>query len=202
MADEHPPRRRASSRRAVHLDDHLRVEHLAFLLGNDAYCIPVARVREILRLPPLTRVPRAAFFVLGLVVVRGQVVTTIDLKARLGLGASTLRPRGRILLVTSDHEEVMGLYVDEVQVVHRLREEEIEPTNHLGIEGRGYVLGLARPGSLPRAPSAPGSRASLLPSTRRDELPPQPAQGTQPSPARNPDVLLRVLDVGTLLTFD
>src|SRR6185369_10727568 len=103
-----------------------RVEYLAFRLGTDIYAVPIGEVREILKLPPVTEVPRAPSDVIGVVSVRGLLVTVIDLRQRLRMPAAELSRKGRILLVIGAENEILGLYVDEVLQVYRLTENEIE----------------------------------------------------------------------------
>src|SRR6478752_5433718 len=108
-----------------------RVEYLAFRLGTDTYAVPIGEVREILKLPPVTEVPRAPADVLGVVSVRGLLVTVIDLKQRLRVSPAEITKKGRILLVMGADEEVIGLYVDEVLQVYRLAEQEVEPAGNV-----------------------------------------------------------------------
>jgi purine-binding chemotaxis protein CheW len=122
-----------------------RVEYLAFRLGTDTYAVPIGEVREILKLPPVTEVPRAPSDVLGVVSVRGLLVTVIDLKRRLRVAPADITKKGRILLVMGADNEVIGLYVDEVLQVYRLAETEVEVSgNALGKLG-DYVVGIGRP---------------------------------------------------------
>ena len=108
--------------------------------------MPIGEVREILRFPPVTEVPRAPSEVLGVISVRGLLVTVIDLRRRLRMTPSEPTRRGRILLVTGAQEEVIGLYVDEVLQVYRLAETEIEiATNVLAGKVPDYVVGIGRP---------------------------------------------------------
>ncbi len=133
-------------RRSRQLDRGPRTEYLAFVLAGDIYAAPVALVREILKPPPLTPVPRARDSVLGIISVRGQLVTVIDLRRRLRLSEEPLSRRSRILLVDASGGEVLGLYVDEVLQVYRLSEAEIEQgTAALGGDVAGYIAGIARP---------------------------------------------------------
>lgn len=125
------------------------VEHLAFRLVGETYALPLADVREILTSPPVTLVPRAAKEVVGIVSVRGQLVTVLDLAARLGLREGTpgnppLGRKTRILLVPGPLGEIMGLLVDEVLSVYRLAEPEIEPVGVLGGNVAEYVTGIGR----------------------------------------------------------
>src|SRR5437660_2417062 len=96
-----------------------RVEYLAFRLGTDTYAVPIGEVREILKLPPVTEVPRAPNEIMGVVSVRGLLVTVIDLKRRLRVTPADITKKGRILLVMGAEGEVIGLYVDEVLQVYR-----------------------------------------------------------------------------------
>ncbi len=128
-----------------------RTEYLAFMLGSDIYAAPVTLIREILKPPPLTPVPRAPHQFLGIVSVRGQLVTVVDLRRRLRLTEGPLTRKTRILLVDATGGEVMGVLVDEVLQVYRLADAEIEPAAvALGGEVAGYLAGIARPRPPPR----------------------------------------------------
>jgi purine-binding chemotaxis protein CheW len=118
---------------------------LTFLLGDDMFGVDLARIKEILSLPPITHVPRAPAAIVGICSVRGLLVSVMDLRLRLGLEARARTRRARILLVTTDNGEVVGLLVDEVQHVVRLSEDELELTPALGGDMSEHVLGVGRP---------------------------------------------------------
>jgi purine-binding chemotaxis protein CheW len=135
-----------SFRRSRQQDRGPRTEYLAFTLGGDVYAAPVALIREILKPPPLTPVPRAPHQIIGIVSVRGQLVTVVDLRRRLRLTEAPPSRKSRILLVDATGGEVMGVLVDEVLQVYRLAEGEIETAaSALGGEVVGYISGIARP---------------------------------------------------------
>src|SRR5262245_47214072 len=73
--------------------------YLAFTLAGETYAAPISLVREIVKPPPLTPVPRAPDATMGIVSVRGQLVTVIDLRRRLRLPEGQPSRRTRILLV-------------------------------------------------------------------------------------------------------
>ena len=62
-----------------------RTEYLAFRLAGETYAVQIAHVAEILRPPPITEVPRAPRTVLGVISVRGNLVTVVDLRRRVGM---------------------------------------------------------------------------------------------------------------------
>ncbi len=133
----------AAARRAGDLGR--RVEFLAFSLASELYGVPIASVAEILRPPPITEVPRAPRNVVGVVSVRGRLVTVIDLRRRLRLPEAPQDRRTRILLTGETHGEQIGLLVDEVKQVYRLADNEIEPAGVLGGDQPAHIAGIGRP---------------------------------------------------------
>jgi purine-binding chemotaxis protein CheW len=121
-----------------------RTEYIAFGLAGETYAVPIGQLAEILRLPPITGVPRAPRAVVGVVSVRGRLVTVIDLRVRIRLPPASMDRRSRILLVDNGMEHV-GFLVDDVQQVWRLAPEEIEPSNVLGGDQAVHVTGIGRP---------------------------------------------------------
>jgi purine-binding chemotaxis protein CheW len=136
-------------------------EYLAFRLAGDVYAAPVSIIREILKLHPLTPVPRAPASIMGIISVRGQLVTVIDLRRRLRLAEGPVTSKARILLVDPMGVELLGLYVDEVLQVYRLADSEIEHTaTALGGEVASYIAGIARPAQA-QAPAQEGKGVAL-----------------------------------------
>jgi len=116
---------------------------LAVAAGEELYGFPLGSVREILVPPPLTEVPRAPDQVLGVISVRGRIITLVDLPALLNLDTKLSSPRGRVLLVDSG-TELIGVAVDRVLQVHRIEQNEIEYTSSVDAELSDYVVGLGR----------------------------------------------------------
>ena len=116
---------------------------LAVYAGNEAYGFPLQSVHEILVPPPLTEVPRAPERVLGVITVRGQIVTVLDLRKILRLEAPDDVTFGRILLV-DNNEELVGVAVDRVLQVYRLKPDQIEYASSMGADLSDYVVGIGR----------------------------------------------------------
>jgi len=119
---------------------------LGFIVGGERYALPLSSIREILRPLPLTEVPRAPASVMGVVSVRGTVTTLVDLRKRLNVAAAEPGVTNRILLCDQG-SEVIGLFVDAVLQVYRLREDEVELAPALGGDAPAHILGIGRPGS-------------------------------------------------------
>jgi purine-binding chemotaxis protein CheW len=139
--------RRGEGRSALQRADELgkRAEYLAFMLGTEAYAIQIGNIVEILKPLPITEVPRADPEVVGVMSVRGRLVTVVDLKRRFRLTRTfTMDKKSRLLLVDAAGE-LSGLLVDEVLQVYRLAEAEVEPPQVLGTEQPPHVVGIGRP---------------------------------------------------------
>jgi purine-binding chemotaxis protein CheW len=122
-----------------------RAEYLAFGLAGEMYAVQIAHVAEILKPPPITEVPRAPRTIVGVISVRGKLVTVVDLRQRFHLPEGALDRRARILLADVGTGEQIGLLVDEVRQVWRLAPEEIEPAHVLGGEQPAHIAGIGRP---------------------------------------------------------
>ncbi len=120
-------------------------EYLGFRADTEMFAVSLALVREILKPPPITEVPRARSDILGIVSVRGNITTVVDLRRRLRLTPAPATVSSRVLLVQGS-DEVLGLLVDEVTQVYRLSPSEIEPaTAVLGGATAPHVAGIGRP---------------------------------------------------------
>jgi purine-binding chemotaxis protein CheW len=104
-----------------------REEYLTFLLGEEEYAVAIELVREVLKSPPVTEVPRAPAHVLGVVTVRGEVVAVVDPRRRLGLPDAAARGAGARLVIVDAGDGPCALLVDGVANVVRLRPGSVEP---------------------------------------------------------------------------
>lgn len=113
-----------------------------FSLDNLLFGVEVVNVQEVIRYQDMTKIPLASSMVRGLINLRGQIVTAIDMRARLGLAAldPTHQPMN-VVLRTSDG--VVSLLVDEIGDVLQLDGREFErPPETLSGVFREVVLGV------------------------------------------------------------
>lgn len=116
---------------------------LGVLAGNEAYGVPLASVREILVPPPMTEVPRAADHFLGVISVRGAIITVVDLPKLLNLEVVQDEPYSCVLLIDNGHE-LIGMAVDRVMQVYRFEPGQIEYASAMNADLSDYVVGVAR----------------------------------------------------------
>ena len=104
-----------------------RRELLVLSAGEADYAMPVERVREIVRLSTITRVPRLPDWLVGVVPLRGEVIQVVDLRRRLGLERAPATRASRIVVIHGDDDGVTGLLVDAVKGVVRVAEGDVLP---------------------------------------------------------------------------
>ncbi|EDP59182.1 chemotaxis protein CheW [Vibrio sp. AND4] len=109
------------------------LQWVTFQLEEETYGINVMQVREVLRYTEIAPVPGAPDYVLGIINLRGSVVTVIDTRSRFGLMAGEVTDNTRIIVIESEHQ-VIGILVDSVAEVVYLRSSEIDTTPSVGTE--------------------------------------------------------------------
>ena len=119
------------------------MQFVGFRIGQAAYALPIAAVREIVRPPEITAVPQSADDLAGVMNLRGRIVPVIDLRKRFQQ-ASVNTPKSRVLVMSLD-ANLVGMLVDSASEVLKIASAEIEPgPNLLGDSQESYVTGVAK----------------------------------------------------------
>ena len=101
------------------------------------------QVQEVLRVTEIAPVPGAPDYVLGIINLRGNVVTVIDTRRRFGLPTKEMDDSTRIVIIEAE-DQVVGILVDSVAEVVDLRASEIETAPNVGTEESSkFIQGVA-----------------------------------------------------------
>jgi len=118
------------------------IQWVTFKLDGETYGINVMQVQEVLRYTEISPVPGASYHVLGIINLRGNVVTVIDTRVRFGLSQGETCDSTRIVIIEAG-KHVMGMLVDAVAEVVYLRQSEIDvPPNTGNEESAKYIQGV------------------------------------------------------------
>lgn len=98
---------------------------ITFFAGPREFAFEVSDAVEVLRTRPITELPRTPGYILGILSVRGEMVTVLDLKARVGMEKTVAGPSSRILIVTVDDLKA-GFLVDRLGVVRAVKAAAVE----------------------------------------------------------------------------
>ena len=118
------------------------IQWVTFRLDNEKYGIKVMQVQEVLRMTEIAPVPGAPDYVLGIINLRGNVVTVMDTRKRFGLMEAEPDDATRIVIIEAG-SQVVGILVDSVAEVVDLRASEIETAPNVGNdESSKYIQGV------------------------------------------------------------
>jgi len=120
---------------------------IVFNLGDERYGVDISQVREIIRPTQITRIPNAPDFVEGVINLRGQITTIINLRKRFGMQPKEIDNDTRIIVVENENA-VIGMMVDTVSEVKYLSTGDIEALPNM-ITARNDAKFLKGVGKLP-----------------------------------------------------
>lgn len=118
------------------------IQLVTFRLKDETYGINVMQVQEVLRVTEIAPVPGAPY-VLGIINLRGNVVTVMDTRGGFGLSPGEIDDSTRVVIIESE-KQVIGMLVDSVAEVVDLRASEIDSAPNVGNEENSrYIQGVA-----------------------------------------------------------
>ena len=122
------------------------IQWVTFYLADEKYGINVSHVSEVLRPTEIAPVPGAPEFVMGIINLRGTVVTVVNTRKRLGLPVKEVDDLSRIVIVELAGQ-VVGMLVDSVADVMNLKASSIEVAPSIGDDASSqYINGLSKQG--------------------------------------------------------
>ena len=128
-------------------------KYLTFTLGEESYGIPVLKVREIIRLCPITPVANMPEHIKGVINLRGKVIPLVDLRAKFCLPIAADNDRNCIVVTqiaaSGGGTRLYGVIVDGVEEVANFAASDIEPTPDFGgaIDAQ-FITGMAKSGTI------------------------------------------------------
>ncbi len=123
--------------------------YLTFKLGEEMFGQDVTQVREVVEVPPITKVPRTPDFMCGVINLRGNVVPVMDMRLMFGMPPVEATVDTCVVVTeTADEDDktlVFGALVDSVQEVFELEPEHVEPVPRLGTKLRTeFIKGMGK----------------------------------------------------------
>lgn len=120
-----------------------QMQWATFKLADELYGINVMQVKEVLRLTEIAPVPGAAPYILGIINLRGNVITVVDTRTLFGLQRTENSDDSRIIVIELD-DQVIGMLVDSVAEVIYLRQSEVERAPNVGTdESTKFIQGVS-----------------------------------------------------------
>ena len=119
-------------------------KYVIFKLGKEYYGIPISKVVSIERMEKSTRIPNGPSHVKGVINLRGEVITLVDLRQKLSMESKEVDGNTRIIVV-SEEEVVAGLIVDSSSEVVDIHRDDIDnPPIASETEDLSYIYGIGK----------------------------------------------------------
>lgn len=124
------------------MDKDLQV--VGFRIGRETFGLPIAMVREIVRVPEITAVPNVPDYVEGVINLRGRIIPVVDLRKRFGQKSLEPDKRNRIVVVEVENRSI-GFLVHSASEVLKIPPSEVESPQSVFQEGElSCVSGVAK----------------------------------------------------------
>jgi len=135
---------------ALNSDENKSNQYLTFTLRDEDFAIDIAKVREVLDVTTMTKIPQMPSFISGVINLRGNVVPVLDLGCRLGMEPVVQTKNTCVMIVETTINETivaMGTVADSVQMVLDLQTSEIEEVPRMGTNiNTDFINGMGRQG--------------------------------------------------------
>ncbi len=115
---------------------------VVFSLGTEAFGVEIAQVKEIIKMAEITRMPNSPEFGEGVINLRGQLTTIMDLRKRMGMMMSEANEQTRIVVVEASGS-TLGMIVDSAREVLRISGKDIDPPSAASTQAK-YIQGVAK----------------------------------------------------------
>lgn len=123
-------------------------QYLTFKLDQELFAVDIGKVREVLEFNGMTKVPRTADYMRGVINLRGNVVPVVDMRLKLGLGETQKSVDTCVVIseiAVDGVPTVLGALVDSVQEVIDLDDNHLAPPPHLGSRvDAGVIRGMGK----------------------------------------------------------
>lgn len=121
-----------------------RSKFMVFSLKDNLYCMPLSMVKEVISLPTITSVPDVPDFIRGLINLRGQIISVIDLRKKLNMPTVSLNPKKTSIIISQIDDITIGAIVDDVIEVRNIELDRIEGNIDSRSSHNEYISGIIK----------------------------------------------------------
>lgn len=122
----------------------VQLQWATFQLADELYGVNVMQVKEVLRLTEIAPVPGAQQYIIGIINLRGNVITVVDTRTLFGLPRADSNTNDSRIVVIELEDQTVGMLVDSVAEVIYLKRSQIERAPNVGTdESTKFIQGVS-----------------------------------------------------------
>jgi purine-binding chemotaxis protein CheW len=118
--------------KSIESTEEVKKQYVVVQIGSEKYGIDIGYVDNIIRMQKITRVPKAQPYFKGIINLRGEIVSVMSIRKKMGLADDVFTNTSRIIILKMEEKGMVGIIVDEVCEVVTLGESQIEPMAQTG----------------------------------------------------------------------
>ncbi len=119
-------------------------QYIVTQLGEEQYGIDIKLISNIVRMVNITRVPKVLPYIKGVINLRGEVIPVISLRLKMGLADDEITKKTRIIILTLEQHQSIGVLVDEVKEVVTLDDEHVEKVSYDKDDKAKFLSGVGK----------------------------------------------------------
>ena len=120
-------------------------QYIVIKIGDEQYGIDIKYIDNIVRMQHITRVPKVAPYLKGVINLRGEVIPVMSLRLKMELPADEITKTTRIIILKVEQDGMIGVIVDEVKEVVTLDNTQIEKVSYDNKEEKSnYINGIGK----------------------------------------------------------
>lgn len=127
-----------------------KVEVIVFTLKDpktkrsEIYGVNVKQIQEIRNVEKITRLPKSPEFVKGIMNLRGQIITIIDVKQKLDFNTNDVENQNPSILISKINNQTLGFLIDDVDEVIRINGKDIDRNTLENSDSASYLQGFVK----------------------------------------------------------
>lgn len=107
-------------------------QYIVVMIGSEQYGIDISYIDNIVRMQKITRVPKIQSYFKGIINLRGEIVSVMSIRKKMGLEDDVFTNASRIIILKLEEKGTIGVIVDEVKEVVNLSDDDIEKASNKG----------------------------------------------------------------------
>ena len=118
-------------------------QYIVVMIGSEQYGIDISYIDNIVRMQKITRVPKIQSYFKGIINLRGEIVSVMSIRKKMGLDDDVFTNASRIIILKLEEKGAIGVIVDEVKEVVNLSDDDIEKASNKG----RFINGIGKHGN-------------------------------------------------------